>query len=157
VRRIRVLALLLLAIAIPATAQTFDVSLRASGPACLSIGQISWRAVPNAVHADTTVWLDPAAAAPDIRIQIAETADAADFVFVDDGATPPACPHGGAVRTVKIDAVAPDLVAQITTGSEAADYRIFVRSRWLAPQTAAALFAAAHIRPRTLARADRSN
>jgi hypothetical protein len=157
VRRIRVLALLLLAIAIPATARTFDFSLRAPGSACLSVGHVSWRAVPNSVRADTTVRLDPAAATPDIRIQIAETADAADFVFVDDGGAPPACPHGGAVRTVKIDAAAPDLVAQITTSPEAADYRIFVRSRWLAPQTAAALFAAAQMRPRTLARADRSN
>lgn len=156
VGRIRILAALLLAIAIPATAHTFDFSLGGPTPACLSIGSASYRAVSGSARADLTVRLDPAAIAPDIRIQIVEHADAADFVLVDDGDAPPACPHtGAAVKTVRIGAAAPDLVAQIT--GEDADYRIYVRSRWLSPDTAAALFAAARA-PRVLAgRADRAN
>ena len=155
--RIRLLAALLLAIAIPATAQTFDFSIGASAPACLAIGHASYRAVPNSVRADYSVRLDSAAAAPDIRIRIVDSADAADFVFVDDGDAPPACQHrGAAVKTVKIATTAADLVAGIA-GAEPADHRIYVRSRWLSPETAVALFAAAHA-PRTLAgRAPRSN
>lgn len=150
VGRIRILAALLLAVAIPATAQTFDFSLGASAPACLTVGSASYRAVPGAARADYTVRLDPAAAVPDIRIQIVDSPDAADFVLVDDGETPPACPHTGvAVKTVRIGAAAPDFVAQITA-AEGADYRIYVRSRWLSAETAAALFAAARA-PRTLA------
>jgi hypothetical protein len=155
VGRIRIIAALLLAVAIPATAQTFDFSLGAAAPACLSNGNASYRAVSGAARADVTVRLDPAAIAPDIRIQIVDSPDAADFVLVDDGDTPPVCPPTG-VKTVKIGAAAPDVVAQITA-TNGADYRIYVRSRWLSPETAAALFAAARA-PRTLAgRADRSN
>ena len=156
VARIRILAALLLAVAIPATAQTFDFSLGAA-PACLSIGNASYRVVPNAARADYTVRLDPGGAAPDVRIHIADSADAADFVFVDDGDMAPACQHAGAaVKTVRIAAGAADLVAGIAS-AEAADYRIYVRSRWLSVETAAALFAAARA-PRTLAgRADRAN
>jgi hypothetical protein len=151
VARIKILAWSLLAIAIPATAQTFDFSIGASAPACLSIGNVSYRAVANSAPANYTVRLDASAASPDIRIQIADTADAADFVFVDDGNAPPACRHGGgAIKSVKIVTAAADLVAAVTTGFETADYRIYVRSRRLAPETAAALFAAARS-PRTLA------
>lgn len=156
--RIRILALLLLALAIPATAQTFDFSIGQSATGCLSIRNASYRAVPNSARADFTVRLDSAATAPDIRIRIVDTADAADFVFVDDGHAPPACQHrGAAVKTVKIATTGAHLVAGITS-AETADYRIYVRSRWLSPETAAALFTAAHA-PRTLAgRAlDRSN
>jgi hypothetical protein len=104
------------------------------------------------------VRLDPAAATPDIRIQIVDSADAADFVFVDDGDAPPTCQHkGAAVKTVKIDAAAADLTAAITADAALADYRIYVRSRWITPETAAALFAAAHAPRRLAGRADRSN
>jgi hypothetical protein len=158
VGRIKIPALLLLAIALPATARTFDFSIGALAPACLSVGNASYRAVPQSARADHAVRLDPAAATPDIRIQIVDSADAADFVFVDDGDAPPACQHkGAAVKTVKIDAAAPDLVAAVTTGAALADYRIYIRSRWMTPETAAALFAAAHAPRRLAGRTDRSN
>jgi hypothetical protein len=44
-----------------------------------------------------------------------------------------------------------DLVLGLATSAMPADYRIFVRSRFLAPKTAAMLFAAAHIPARVLA------
>jgi hypothetical protein len=95
------------------------------------------------------VRIDPAAAAPDLRIAFAETADEADFVFVDDGAAP-ACPRGP-VRRVKIDETAADFVVGLAAPGTPADYRIYVRSRWLEPQIGAALFAAAHAPTRRLA------
>lgn len=152
-RHVKVLALLLLAIAVPATAQTFGFSLGASAPqACLSIGSATYR-VATGPRADVTVRIDSAIAA-DIRIQLAEVPDEADFVLVDDGHAPPACQHGAsAIRNVKIDAaaIAPDLVVGFAAASAPADYRIYVRSRWLAPDTVAALFAAARVPMRTLA------
>jgi hypothetical protein len=94
------------------------------------------------------VRIDPAAPVPDIRIQLAESADVADFVFVDDGDVPARCPRGSSTtKSVRTDATgrAVDLVVGLATPAMPADYRIFVRSRFLAPETAAALFAAAHV------------
>jgi len=157
-RRFKILVFLSLAVAVPATAQTFGFSLGAAAPACLSIGSTTYRVASDAVRPDVTVRIDPAAASPDIRIQLAETADEADFVFVDDNA-PPAC-RPGSIKSVRIDAAAsaPDFVVGFGTGP-APVYRIYVRSRWLAPDIVAGLFAAAHVPMRTLAgRApDRSN
>ena len=159
-RSAKILVFLMLALAVPATAQTFGFSIGAAPQACLLIGDAGYRTTTNNLGADLTVRIDPAAAAPDMRIQIAETADEADFVFVDDGNAPPTCRHGArAIKSVKIDAAGttPDLVVGFVTAAPA-DYRIYVRSRWLSPEATAALFAAAHIPVRKLAgrTADRS-
>ena len=157
-RRFKVLAVLTLAVAVPATAQTFGFSLGAAAPACVSIGNTTYRVASETVRPDVTVRIDPAVVTPDIRIQLAESADEADFVFVDDGNAPPACRQNSTKR-VRIDATAsaPDLI--VGFGAGPATYRIYVRSRWLAPEIVAGLFAAAHMPMRTLAgRAlDRSN
>ena len=119
--------------------------------ACLAIGDATYRIAAPGEHADYTVRIDPAAAAPDIRIQLTETLDEADFVFVDDG--------GGAAlparqRSVKIDAAAPARShgrlrelrqRRPTIASTCAP----VRS---SPEAAAALYAAAHLPARRLAR-----
>lgn len=153
-RNRKVLVLLLLAVAVPATAQTFGFSIGAAAPsACLAIGNTSYRIASGGVHADYTVRIDPAASSPDLRIQLAETADMADFVFVDDGDAPARCLRGASgTKNVRADAAAsaPDLVLGFATSAVPADYRIFVRSRFLAPETAALLFAAAHIPARVL-------
>ena len=54
---------------------------------------------------------------------------------------------------MRIDAAAatPDLVVGLAGATGAADYRIYIRSRWLSPEAAAALFAAAHAPARKLA------
>jgi hypothetical protein len=148
----------MLAAAVPATAQTFGFSLGSAPPVCLAIGNATWRLARSG--ADVTVRIDPAAATSDVRIKLVETADEADFIFVDDGA-PPSCQAASATKSVKIDpaATAPDLTIGFTSASAPADYRVYVRSRWLAPEAVAALFAAAHMPVRILAgRApDRSN
>ena len=150
-RWVKICAALVLAIAVPATAQTFGFSLGAAEPACLPVGNASYRST-NSARADVTVRIDPAAAAPDIRLAIAATPEEADFVFVDDGSAP-ACSRG-AFKTVRIDvaAAAPDLVVGLAAPETPANYRIYVRSRRLNAETAAALFAAAHIPARTLVR-----
>lgn len=153
-RNRKVLVLLLLAVAVPATAQTFGFSISEAVPSvCLAIGDTTYRIASGNIHADYTVRIDPAAPTPDLRIQLAETADMADFVFVDDGDAPARCPRGASgIKSVRADAAAPapDLVLGLATSAMPADYRIFVRSRFLAPETAAMLFAAAHIPARVL-------
>jgi hypothetical protein len=140
----RLLALLLLAAAIPATAQTFG-SIGANGPACLVIGGASWRmAVPGA-RTDYTVRIDSSALAPDIRIQLSDTPDEADLILVDDGEQAPSgCGAGTPVRHVRIDAeaITPDVTISFAAPSASADFRLYVRSREFEPMAAAALFAA---------------
>jgi len=153
-----ILAVLMLAAAVPATAQTFGFSLGSAPPVCLEIGNATWRITRGG--ADVKVRSDPAAAIPDVRIKLVETADEADFIFVDDGA-PATCHDASAIKSVKIDpaASAPDLTVGFASTAAPADYRIYVRSRWLAPEAAAVLFAAAQRPPRVLAGRvqDRSN
>jgi hypothetical protein len=158
VRRIRVLAGLTLVVALPAAAHTFGFSASSTAQACLVLGNTTYRIARST--ADVTVRIEPSAVAPTVRIELAETPDQADFVLVDDGA-PPTCAAAANVKSVSIatGTTAPDLVVGFATGSAPADYRIYVRSRWIAPETAAALFAAGHRPAQRLAGAtvDRSN
>jgi hypothetical protein len=133
---------LLLLVAIPATAQTFGPGT--SGPACLVIGNTTYRLAAPGARTDYTVRIDSSAPAPDIRIELTDTPDTADLVLVDDGAPPTACRGGAAVKNVKIDAeaTAPDVTIGFAALAAPADYRIFVRSDGVEPMAAAALFAA---------------
>jgi len=157
VRHFRIFAALTLAAALPAAANTFGFSA-ISQQACLAIGNTVWRFAGTS-DADVSVRVDSAAAAPSLRIQLSETPEQADFVVVDDGAALD-CRAGRNVKAVSIAPAqsAADLVIAFTTGSDPADYRVYVRSRWIAPETAAALFAAANRPPQKLAgRSDRLN
>lgn len=141
----KLLVVSLVALAVPAGAQTFGFSIgSALTPACFSIGNATYR-IANDARADYTVRIDPSAKSPDIRIQLAAAADEADFVLVDDGDAAPVCHGASGVRSVRIDtkAAAPDLTVGFANSSTTPDYRIYVRSRWIAPEAAAALFAAA--------------
>jgi hypothetical protein len=144
-RRFRSLLLLLLVIAVPATAHTFGFSIGTPlSPFCLSAGKTPYRLAAAGERADITVRIDPAASTPDIRIALAANADEADFVIVDDGNGPPRCAMRAIPRTVALDASAatPDIVVGIAGPSEPASYRIFVRSRFVSEEAAAALLAA---------------
>jgi hypothetical protein len=140
----KLFALLLLAAAIPATAQNFG-AIGANGPACLVVGGTTFRMAAPGARVDYTVRIDSSALAPDMRIQLTDTPDDADLVLVDDGAQPqPRCGAGTSVRHVRIDAEAidPDVTIGFTGPSATADYRIYVRSREFEPMAAAALLAA---------------
>ena len=153
--RQRSLVLVALAIAVPATAQTFGFPARETAAVCLSIGAASYRVAAPGEHADYTVRVDPAAAAPDVRVQMAGTIDEADFIFIDGGGAAARCPAG---KSVKITAAGPaDLTVGFANASAPPDYRIYVRSRSLAPEAAAALYAVAHLPARRLAHANGSN
>lgn len=153
----RILAGLTLAAALPVAAHTFGMVPGTAPPACLTIGNTTYRLAGGG--ADVAVRIDPLAAAPGLRVTLAETPEEADFVLVDDGAAPN-CRTATNVKEVSIAAgTAADLTVGLTEGAAPADYRIYVRSRWITPETAAALFAAAHLPRRKLAGGmrDRSN
>ena len=149
-RRIRILAGLTLAAAVPAAAHTLGFSPGSAPQACIAIGNTTYRLARGS--ADVTVRIDPTAAAAGLRIKLAETSEEADFILVDDGA-PPNCRAASNVKDVSITSAAatPDLVVAFSSGSAPADYRVYVRSRWIAPETAAALFAAANLPLRKVA------
>jgi hypothetical protein len=141
--RSRLLVLLLLVVAVPATAHTFGFKLGGTSPVCLAIGEARYRIAAAGEQADVRVKVDPAAMAPDFRIMLARTADEADFVIVDDGETPPLC-SGQHARAVAVDnaGAASDIVVGFGGPSAPADYRIFVRSRFIDAEAAVAMFAA---------------
>lgn len=151
--RQRSLVLLIVAVALPATAQTFRASVRETAPICLAIGPENYRFAGAGEHADTVVRIDPAAT-PDVRIRFTETIDEADFVFVEGSGSAARCQG----KTVKVDTSAPaDITVGFASASAPADYRIYVQSRSLSPETVAAFYAAARMPARRLARANSAN
>ena len=156
-RPIIILAVLTFAAALPVAAHTFGLVPGTAPQVCLTIGSTTYRLAGGS--ADVTVRIDPAAAAPSLRIKLAETPEEADFVLVDDGAAPN-CRSATNLKQVSMAVgSAADLTVHLAEGSAPADYRIYVRSRWITPETAAALFAAAHMPARRMAggMGDRSN
>jgi hypothetical protein len=105
----KIAILLVLAAAVPATAQTFGFSL-GSAPrnVCLSIDAVTYRL--SDVRPDYTVRIDPNAQTPDVRVHLATTPDDADFVLVDDGTAPAACQTRATTVRVSATAPTPDLV-----------------------------------------------
>jgi hypothetical protein len=109
------------------------------GEASVQIAELSWQAQ---LHVGFTS--DPKAAT--VRVQIANSADAADFAVVDDvdSAEAGACEANAATRFVAISAARP-LSAPVIylSPSGPADYRIFVRSKRFTVRDAAALIVGA--------------
>jgi hypothetical protein len=101
----------------------------------VQIADLPWRADLHVAFTD-----DPAAAT--VRVQISESAEAADFAVVDDddAAEPGACDANTATRSVAVS-VDPDGDGPVIYLSHEgpADYRIFVRSRAFSVRDAAAL------------------
>ena len=101
----------------------------------VQIASIPWQAQ---LHVSFTG--DPAAAT--VRVQIAESAEVADFAVVDDIDSPEAnaCEATGATRMVAISEN-PEVSAPVIYLSPdgPADYRIFVRSKRFTARDAAAL------------------
>jgi hypothetical protein len=146
--------LVLAAFALPATAQTFDFPAASSPSACLSLANARYRVAKPGEWADYTVRLalDPATA--NVRVQLTGSIDTADLVLIgDDRAAGCATDATAAMATkrVRIDpaAAAADLTIALVNDEASADYRIYLRDSALAPEAAAALFAAAQIGARS--------
>jgi hypothetical protein len=114
---------------------------------CISTGETSvqlatapWQAQSSVAFTD-----DPARAT--VRVQIVDSADAADFAVVDDvdSVEAGACTVTAATRFIAISTSPVSTAPMIYLSHEAdADYRIFVQSKSFTPRDAAALIVGAH-------------
>jgi hypothetical protein len=97
---------------------------------------------------------DPALAT--VRVQIVDSAEAADFTYVDDidSIEASACDVTAATRFVAIAAIPAAVESVIYLSQDGnADYRIFVRSKQFTPREAAALIVGARGTPARMATA----
>jgi hypothetical protein len=112
----------------------------AIGGASVQIASMPWQTQLHVSFTD-----DPATAT--VRVQISDSADAADFAVVDDVDSPEAgaCEAPAATRFVAISASSSTSapVIYLSQDDAAADYRIFVRSRRFTARDAAALIVGA--------------
>jgi hypothetical protein len=113
---------------------------------CITIGEASVQiaSVPWQAQLHVSFTSDPAAAT--VRVQISDSADAADFAVIDDvgSAEAGACEATAATRFVAISAsrsVSAPVIYLSDNGP--ADYRIFVRSKTFTARDAAALIVGA--------------
>ncbi len=107
----------------------------AVGEASVEITDLPWRAELHVSFTD-----DPALATA--RVQLSDSAEAADFVVIDDVDTADAgaCEANAATRLVAISANPPvDAPVIYLSPDGPADYRIFVRSKTFSARDAAAL------------------
>jgi hypothetical protein len=111
-----------------------------AGGATVQIASIPWLAQLHVSFTD-----DPAAAT--VRVQVSDSAEAADFAVIDDidDAEPGACESSNVPQLVAITAnpAAADSVIYLSQDGPA-DYRIFVHSKSFSARDAAALIVGAH-------------
>jgi len=113
---------------------------------CISIGEASVQIASAPWHADLHVSFTDDPAQATVRVQLSDSADAADFAVVDDIDTPEAgaCEANPATRMVAISATPSTDAPVIYLSNEGpADYRIFVRSKTFTARDAAALIVGA--------------
>jgi hypothetical protein len=118
----------------------------AIGEASVQIASVPWRAELHVSFTD-----DPSAAT--VRVQISDSAEAADFAVIDDVDTPEAaaCEANTATRMVAISANPAGAAPVIYLSHEGpADYRIFVSSKTFSLREAAALVVGASVAHRHL-------
>jgi hypothetical protein len=128
-----------------------------SGPhPCIAVGDASVEIASVPWHADLHVSFTDDPAAATVRVQILESAEAADFAVVDDVDNPGTRVLGtGAAETGACETTAAMLSVAVAAGRSGsapviylskdgpADYRIFVRSKTFTAREAAALIVGA--------------
>lgn len=136
-KRTHAAALLAIVIAVPFAASS--LFMPAAKP-CFIAGDTGYR-ISDDAGANIIVRIDNAAANPDLRLQLADNAAAADFVLVDDGDSSNACAGATAIRSIRLDpkAANPDLTVALSRAPAA--HKIYVQSAGFSQQDAAALFA----------------
>jgi len=130
-------------IAAPIAAQS---ALSTPESPCFADGTATYRLAPAAGLPDIRVRFDNTAARPDLRMQLVDRPEIADFVLVDDtgGRPSTACRSSVPIKTVKVDATAtsPDVTVALAADISAPHYRVYVHSLRFSHQDAAAFLAA---------------
>jgi len=109
---------------------------------CIAVADTSMEISDLPWHADLHVAFTEDPTAATVRVQVSDSADAADFAVVDDGeaAERGACEAGPATRFVTVSANPASGAPIIYLSQDGpADYRIFVRSKRFSVRDAAAL------------------
>ncbi len=138
-RRIQIVSMMALIIAVPAATAGSYFSSSATKP-CFITGSNGYE-LSGSKSANHVVRIDNAAAHPSFRIQVVDDAANADFVLVDDADSATTCKSASSVESIRIDPEAAHPEFTVALSREPADYRIFVRSTNYSEQDAAALFA----------------
>ena len=139
---------LIAAIALPAAAHSTFAP--APDNLCFASGSTTYRIARNAAAPDFRVKIAGDASRsgprPDLRMQLVDRAEIADFVLVDDfsGGEPAPCRSSAPIRTVALDsgAAKPDVTVALSAETAASDYKIYVHSVRFSHEDAAALLAA---------------
>ena len=141
--RMRKIVVSLAVIAAPVAAQS---AFSTPEPLCFADGAATYRLAPAVGLPDFRIRFDNDTARPDLRIQLVDQPEIADFVLVDDtgGRPSTACRSSVAVKTVKVDAAAksPDVTIALSADVSAPHYRVYVHSVRFSHQDAAAFLAA---------------
>jgi hypothetical protein len=116
----------------------------AAGDFCFSNGKTTYKVVKSG-PADVRIRIEANHRAADLRMQVVQQAEIADFIIADDidEAVDP-CGSAKRIITVRADETEsrPDVTVALSERPEAADYKVFVRSEIWRPQDAAAILAA---------------
>jgi hypothetical protein len=142
--RLQKSVILIAAIALPAAAHsTFAPS---PDNLCFASGATTYQIARNAAAPDFRIKIAGGASQSDLRMQLVDRAEIADFVLVDDFSAreQPPCRSSTPIRTVALDAdtARPDVTVNLSSDATAPDYKIFVHSVRFSQQDAAALLAA---------------
>jgi hypothetical protein len=114
---------------------------------CIAVGDASAQITSMPWHADLHVAFTDDPAAATVRVQVADSAEAADFAVVDDIDSPEASAYEAtpATRFIAVS-VSPSVSGPVIylSPNGPADYRIFVRSKTFSLHDAAALIVGAN-------------
>ena len=135
-------------IAIPAAAHSTFAPTKES--LCFASGATTYQIARNAPASDYRIKIADSAARPelrpDLRMQLVDRAEMADFVLVDDfsGKEQAPCRSSTPIRTVTLDTETekPDVTIALSAEAALPDYKIYVHSVRFSQQDAAALLAA---------------
>ena len=113
---------------------------------CFTSGSATYQLSHSAPTPDFRIRIDNRAERPDLRMQLVDRPEIADFVLADDfgGRERSACRSSIRMTTVKVDGDtdAPDVTITLSADAPAPDYRVYVHSGRYSHQDAAALLAA---------------
>jgi hypothetical protein len=132
------------ALAVPAAAYAMKAAPKQ--PLCFASGASTYQIVTNVTAPDYRIRIDAEAARPDLKMQLVDRPEHADFVLVDDfsSSEPRTCKSSTPIRTVTLDAATglPDVTVKLSADTKGADYRLYVHSARFSQEDAAALLAA---------------
>ena len=136
--------ILITAIAVPAAAHSTFAPVPES--LCFASGATTYQIAHNAPAPDFRIKIADASSRADLRMQLVDRAEIADFVLVDDfsGRDPVSCRSSTPIQMVTLDTgtATPDVTVNLSADAADPDYKIYVHSVRYSQQDAAALLAA---------------